>query len=140
MPEAPRDERPTTGVTPHFFITGNRAAEALDFYQRAFAAEVTSRHPAPDGKRLMHAALRINHGWVMLCDEFHEYGHVIPPPGSVFLHLQVDDADAWYNRALEAGCTVALAISDQFWGDRYGQVTDPFGHTWSIGHTLAAKT
>ncbi len=73
----------------------------------------------------------------MFSDAFHEYGYAAQPPASVMLHLQVDDADGWFTRAVEARCAVAAPIQNQFWGDRYGQVTDPFGHAWSIGSPLA---
>ncbi|MGH6987165.1 MAG: VOC family protein [Caulobacteraceae bacterium] len=129
-------ERPTTGVTPFLSISGGRAQEALDFYGRAFGAKVIERNLAQDGKRLMQGSMKLNGGWVMLSDEFPEQGYAAKPPASVTLHLQVDDADHWWKRALDAGCEVALPIADQFWGDRYGQVKDPFGHAWSIGSPL----
>jgi PhnB protein len=71
----------------------------------------------------------------MLSDDFPEYrgGQPAPAPASVTLHLQVDDADRWWNRAVEAGAAVTMPIADQFWGDRYGHLKDPFGHSWSIG-------
>ncbi len=128
-------ERPKTGVTPFLMIKGGRAAEALDFYCRAFAAEIVERTPAQNG-RLLQASAKINGGWVMLSDEFPEMGHPAPEPGAVTLHLQVDDADTWWTRALAAGAAVKMAIGDQFWGDRYGALTDPFGHSWSLGSTL----
>lgn len=133
MTELTRPERPTTGVTP---ILGGRGAEAVDFYAEAFGAQPVERNVAQDGKRLMQASMKINDAWVMLSDEFPEFGHAARPPASVVLHLQVDNANRWYQRAVDAGCTVAMPIADQFWGDRYGQVTDPFGRTWSIGSPL----
>ena len=129
-------ERPTTGITPFLSISGGRAEEALAFYERAFAAEVIERNIAQDGKRLMQASARINGGWIMLSDDFPEMGFTAPTPGAVTMHLQVDDADAWWRRALDAGATVAMEIGDQFWGDRYGQLKDPFGHSWSIGSPI----
>jgi PhnB protein len=128
------DQGPTTGVTPHLTIRDSRAAEAVDFYKAAFGAEEKMRMPAQDGKRLMHVHLVINGGSVMMNDDFPEYrGGASPEPASVTLHLQVDDADAWFDRATKAGATVTMPLADQFWGDRYGQVKDPFGHSWSIG-------
>ena len=125
---------PVTGVTPHLTIRDNKAAEAIDFYKAAFGAEEAMRMPADDGKRLMHGHIKINGGSVMLNDDFPEYrGGASAEPASVTLHIQVDDADTWFNRAVEAGATVTMPLSDQFWGDRYGQVQDPFGHSWSIG-------
>ena len=73
----------------------------------------------------------------MLSDEFPEYHAPSPPPAAVMLHLQVPDADAAFARAVEAGATVTMPLADMFWGDRYGQVRDPFGHGWSIGAPLA---
>lgn len=129
-------EWPTTGVTPFLTIREGRGQEALALYERAFGAQVIERNAAKDGKRLMQASLKLNSGWIMLSDEFPEQGHAAAPPASVMLHLQVDDAERWFNRAVQAGCTVAMPIADQFWGDRFGTVTDPFGHSWSVGSPL----
>jgi PhnB protein len=127
------EQSPSGGVTPHIAIREGKAAEAIDFYQRAFGAEELMRHPSDDG-RIMHAHLRINGGSVMLHDDFPEHsGAPMREPAGTILHLQVDDADAWWNRAVEAGCEVRFPLADQFWGDRYGQLRDPYGHTWSIG-------
>lgn len=134
---APADELgPTTGLTPHISVEGGKAA--IDFYIRAFGAEVVSQMPAEDGERLMHAHLHINGGSLMLHDHFPEYagGAPAPKPAGVVLHLQVANADAAFQRALDAGASVVMPLADQFWGDRYGQVKDPFGHTWSIGAPL----
>ena len=129
---------PRTGVTAHLTIGDNRAAEAVDFYAKAFGAEELGRHMADDGQRVMHSHLSLNGGSLMLNDDFPEYGGAATPPGSVTLHLQVADADAAWNRALDAGAVEKFPLADQFWGDRYGQVTDPFGFTWSIGAPLSA--
>jgi len=94
---------------------------------------------AEDGKRIMHAHLNLNGGSLMLNDDFPEFGlGAASEPAGVTLHLQVKDADAAWNRALEAGAKEKFPLADQFWGDRYGQVTDPFGFTWSIGAPLVA--
>jgi PhnB protein len=132
-----RDQQgPSGGVTPHITIRDRRAAEAIDWYRRAFGAEELMRHPTDDG-RLMHAHLRINGGSLMLHDDFPEHmGGPSQPPASVVLHLNVPDADAAWKRALDAGAGVRFELADQFWGDRYGQVTDPFGFIWSIGAPL----
>ncbi len=132
-------ERPTTGITPFLAIGDGQAEEALAFYERAFGAQVIERNVAQDGRRLMQASAKINGGWIMLSDDFPEMGFAAPMPGAVTMHLQVDDADAWWRRALEAGATVAMEIGDQFWGDRYGQLKDPFGHSWSVGSPIKAK-
>ncbi|MHA6769131.1 VOC family protein [Sphingobium ummariense] len=126
---------PAGGVTPHLTIGGGKAAEAIAFYAEAFDAVEQMRHMDQQGERIMHSHLIVNGGSVMLNDDFPEMsgGHAAPPPVGVTLHLQVDDADAWWGRAVKAGATVRFPLDDQFWGDRYGQVIDPFGHVWSIG-------
>lgn len=124
------------GVYPYLSVTRGKAA--IDFYTRAFGATEEFRQMADDGERILHARFRVNGQAVLLSDDFPEYrgGGNMPAPSGVTLHLEVDDADAWWNRALEAGATVAMPLADQFWGDRYGQLRDPFGHTWSIGAPL----
>ena len=133
------NQGPTDGITPHITIRDGKAIEAIDFYARAFGAE-QAMDPmlAEDGKRVMHAHLLLNGGHLLLNDDFPEYGGAATPPGSTTLHLQVADADAAWNRALEAGATEKFPLADQFWGDRYGQVMDPYGFTWSIGAPLSA--
>ena len=131
---ADHHDRPFPGVTPFLSIRDRRGREAVDFYVRAFGAEVASQNIAQDGERIMQAELRLNGGAVMLSDQFPEFqaGPGTAPEG-VTLHLQVDDADRWWERAVAAGCRVRMPIDDQFWGDRYGQLDDPFDHQWSIG-------
>lgn len=120
------------GITPYLTVRG--AVDAVEFYKRAFGAEELLRFPAEDGKRLMHCHLRINNADVMMSDEFPEYGAGLGAgPVGVTIHLAVDDADKWWDRAVQAGAKIKMPIGVQFWGDRYGQLTDPFGHTWSIG-------
>jgi len=129
--EAPK---PLTGVTPYLSIASRGGMAAVEFYARAFGAVEVRRMVADDGERLIHSHLHINGGSVMLSDEFPEMGGAVDvAPASVIVHLQVDDADEWWNRAVIAGAVPVFPLSDQFWGDRYGQVLDPFGHTWSIG-------
>ena len=128
------EQGPTGGITAHLTIRGNRAAEAIDFYRQAFGAGEIGRHMADDGKRIMHAHLKVNGGSLMLNDDFPEFGHgATAAPAAVTLHLQVPDADRAWEKALAAGAEIRFPLGDQFWGDRYGQVTDPFGFTWSIG-------
>lgn len=124
------------GVMPYLSVTGGKAA--IDFYSRAFGATEFSRAPADDGERILNSHLGVNGGSIMLSDDFPEYrgGTPAPAPSGVTLHLQVDDVDAWFKRAVDAGCTVKMALADQFWGDRYGQLSDPFGHTWSLATAL----
>ncbi|SEN34907.1 Uncharacterized conserved protein PhnB, glyoxalase superfamily [Duganella sp. CF517] len=119
-------------VTPHLVCDG--AAAAIDFYKKAFNAVETARMQTPDGK-IMHASVRIGDSNVMLVDEFPDYGSVGPKKlnGSpVTLHVYVPDVDRVFEQAIAAGATVRMPVEDQFWGDRYGQVVDPFGHNWSI--------
>jgi PhnB protein len=133
------DQEPEGGLTPHLAIGGGRAKDAILFYQAAFGAEELMRHAADDG-RLMHAHLKLNGASLMLHDHFAEHhgGADLAEPNGVVLHLQVTDADAWWNRAIGAGANVVLELADQFWGDRYGQVRDPFGHVWAIGAPVSA--
>jgi uncharacterized glyoxalase superfamily protein PhnB len=115
------------------YISAKDGPAQLDFYRKAFGAEVVSEMKADDGKRIMHASLAINGGHVMLSDAFPEYGHPWVEPANIVIHLQVDEPQRWYDRALAAGCDVAMPMEVQFWGDRYGHVKDPYGVTWSIG-------
>jgi PhnB protein len=119
-------------VSPHLVCAG--AADAIEFYKNAFGAQELCRMPMPDG-RIMHAAIRIGDSMIMLVDEMPDWGSLGPNArgGSpVTIHLQVEDSNALFERAVKAGATVKLPIDDMFWGDRYGIVTDPFGHNWSI--------
>jgi PhnB protein len=118
------------GLIPHLTVDG--ATSAIDFYKQAFAADEIARHPADDGKRLMHAHLKVNGCDLFLNDAFPEYGEPAKPPASVTLALRVDDPDKWWKRAVAAGASVTMPLDDQFWGDRFGQLKDPFGHAWSI--------
>jgi PhnB protein len=132
--ELSEDQGPTGGVTAHLTIRDNRGHEAIEFYKAAFGAEsAMDPYLAEDRKRIMHAHLLINGGHLMLNDDFPEYHGAASAPGSLTLHLQVTDADAAWNRAISAGATETMPLADQFWGDRYGQLKDPFGFTWSIG-------
>ena len=119
-------------LTPHLVVSD--AAKAIEFYKKAFGAQEMERFLRPDGKAVMHAQLKIGNSMLMLGNEF-------PPtclsPKSrggttVSLYLYVENADSAFERAVKAGCTVKMPMADQFWGDRIGQVEDPFGHQWSI--------
>ena len=120
-------------LTPYLVIKG--ASEAIEFYKRAFGAQEKVRMPGPDGKSVMHAELKIGDSPLMLADEFPDMGS-LGPHGiggtSVVIHVYVDDADAVFNQAVAAGAQVKMPLQDMFWGDRYGQLTDPFGHRWSV--------
>jgi uncharacterized glyoxalase superfamily protein PhnB len=119
-------------VIPHLVCEG--AADALEFYKKAFNAVETMRMPAPNG-RLMHAAITIGASTLMLADDFPEHGGLGPKAlkGSpVTLHITSPDVDAAFKQAVDAGASVRMPPADMFWGDRYCQVIDPFGHHWSI--------
>jgi PhnB protein len=122
-------------VTPHLVVRG--AARAIDFYTEALGAQELMRMPAPDGK-IMHAELRLGDSNVFLVDEFdepREEGITSPVKlgaTTVTVHLYVDDVDAAIQRAAAAGAKVTLPPTDMFWGDRYGRILDPFGHSWSL--------
>lgn len=119
-------------ITPHLVCAG--AADAIEFYKKAFNAQELGRFPGPQGK-LMHALIKIGDSMLMLVDEFPEWGSLGPNVRngtSVTLHLYVEDADRQFQQAVDAGCTVRMPLDDMFWGDRYGVVQDPFGHLWSI--------
>ncbi len=121
------------GVYPYLTVKGGKAA--LDFYTSAFGAAEEYRAYGEDGERIMHARFRVNGGAILLSDDFPEFrgGGAAPPAAGVTIHLEVDDADRWWSRAVETGATVIMPLADQFWGDRYGQLKDPYGHSWSIG-------
>jgi len=120
-------------VTPSLIV--HAAAEAIEFYERAFGAVEIDRAPSPDGMKIMHATIQIGDSRIMLSDEFPEMNCKGPralggTPTS--LHLYVEDADAVFEQAVAAGATVTMPIGDMFWGDRYGRVLDPYGHDWGI--------
>jgi PhnB protein len=126
-------------VYPHLVV--DDAAAAIDFYVKAFGATEYGRVPGPDGK-LVHAALNINGSTVMLNDDFPEMsgGKSMTPTSlggtPVTIHLVVTDVEDKFQRAVDAGATVVMPLEDQFWGDRYGMVRDPFGHQWSLGQPV----
>jgi PhnB protein len=123
----------TVGVYPYLTVKGGKAA--LDFYAQAFGATEEFRTYGEDGERIMHARFRVNSFAILLSDDFPEFrgGGEAPRPAGVTIHLEVDDADRWWKRAVDAGAKIVMPMADQFWGDRYGKVEDPFGHGWSIG-------
>jgi PhnB protein len=119
-------------LTPHLVCAG--AADAIEFYKKAFGAVEEGRIPGPDGK-LIHAMVRIGDSPLMLVDESPQWGMLGAKAlkGSpVTIHLYVDDADATVERAVAAGAKVTMPVAEQFWGDRYGTLEDPFGHHWSV--------
>ena|ERR1041385_449134 len=119
-------------LTPH--LTVRDADRALEFYKNALGAEVLNVARMPDGK-VLHAALRIGDSMLMLNDEFPEMGGLSPLSTGgtgVTIHIYAEKVDDLFNRAVSAGAKVKMPLMDQFWGDRYGIVTDPFGHSWSL--------
>lgn len=119
-------------ITPHLVCAG--AADAIDFYVKAFGAVEAARLPGPDGK-LMHGMVRIGDSALMLVDENAEWGALGPKAlggTAVTIHLYVDNADAVFERAVAAGATAKMPVTEMFWGDRYGVLIDPFGHSWSV--------
>jgi PhnB protein len=119
-------------LTAHLCVEG--AAKYIDFLKSAFGAEEISRAPGPNGK-LMHATVRIGDSLLMFNDDF--AAEFNQPPlaqgrSPLYMHLYVPDADATWAQAIAAGCEVTMPISDQFWGDRYGHLRDPFGTNWAI--------
>jgi PhnB protein len=121
-----------SSVTPYLIIRG--AAQAIDFYRRAFGATELLRMQAPDG-RVGHAEIKIGNSPLMLADEFPEMGAQSPQAlggAAVSFLIYVDDVDARFRQAIDAGGTVVRPVKDQFYGDRSGTLKDPFGHTWTI--------
>jgi uncharacterized glyoxalase superfamily protein PhnB len=120
-------------ITPTLVVSDTK--KAIEFYQKAFGASEISRAPGPDG-RIMHAEIKVGDSIIMLNDAFPEMGGPAAPAREANLpcglHLYVENADAVWERAVAAGATVTMPIMDMFWGDRYGKLRDPFGHSWSI--------
>lgn len=120
-------------ITPHLVVNG--ATKAVEFYKNVFGAKILSVHNTPDGK-VMHAEIQIGDSKVFLADEFP--GMSCPSPNTaggttVVLNLYSENVDQLFNKAVSAGATVVMPLGNQFWGDRYGQVVDPFGHRWALG-------
>ena len=130
-------------LIPH--LVCDPCSEAIDFYKKAFGAEEFHRLAAPDGRRIMHAAIVIGKSMVFLADDFPEFCGVSQSPLAlkgtpVTIHKYVDNCDAAIKRAQDAGATVLMPAADTFWGDRYGVVTDPYGHKWSFATHLKDHT
>lgn len=125
------------GPIPHLCVADGAAA--IDFYRKAFEVQELARHPADDGRRVLHAVLGLRGGIFYLCDHFPEFESGNAPPGAtspVTIHVNVDDVDAVFARAVAAGATALMPPTDAFWGDRYARLRDPFGHVWSLAHPL----
>ncbi|MEZ6243836.1 MAG: VOC family protein [Phycisphaerales bacterium] len=132
------------GVIPHLVV--NNAAEAIEFYKKAFGAEEVMRHPVPGSDKLMHAQIKIGGSLIYLCDDFPEFcGGKERNPGAlggtpVTIHQYVRDTDAVVKRASDAGAKVTMPPADMFWGDRYATVQDPYGHAWSFATHIKDMT
>jgi uncharacterized glyoxalase superfamily protein PhnB len=144
MPKAQPIPEGRAGLIPHLVCSSS--AEAIEFYKQAFGAEELCRMPAPDGRRIMHAEITIGGQPLFLVDDFPEFcGGKSSTPESlggtpVTIHRYVKDCDAAIKRAEKAGAAVKMPPQDMFWGDRYGIVVDPFGHTWSLATHLRDLT
>ena len=117
------------------FITVRNAAKAIEFYKQAFGAQERGGIAKDPSGKVMHAELKIGNSIIMLSDEYPEFGSRAPESGgitSMGLHIYVEDVDQAFDRAVKAGAIVEMPLADQFWGDRYGRLKDPFGHKWSI--------
>ena len=118
-------------VTPYLIV--DDAAEAIDFYKQAFGAEEKFRLPM--GDRIGHAEIKIGDSFIMLAEEFPDMGHLGPKARggtTVSLMVYVPDVDSAFKRALDAGAKQERPVENQFWGDKLGTLTDPFGHKWSL--------
>jgi len=124
-------------ITPHLVIKG--AEKAIEFYKNAFGAQVRGVHHTPDGK-VMHAELKIGDSNLMLADEFPGMGDAASPQTlggtTTTLSIYTDNVDELFDRAVKAGATATMPLANQFWGDRYGHVKDPFGHSWALGQHI----
>ncbi|KKC35901.1 glyoxalase [Devosia epidermidihirudinis] len=129
------DTPATSGLTPYINVDG--AAEAMDFYIRAFGAIERGRNTMGDDKRIIHGHVEVNGAPLYLSDFFPDHGFAAVAAQGYNLHLQVDDAQQWWDRAVAAGCTIVQPLKLEFWGDTYGQLKDPFGVTWAIGQSKA---
>ena len=129
-------------MAPHLVVKGG--LDAIKFYEEVLDADTQFLAMAEDGKRVMHAALDINDGMIYLCDDFGMGGVSAPKDGgaSVMIHLQLrkpKHVDAIMQKAVENGAEIVFPADDAFWGDRYGQIRDPFGHVWTFGAALKNK-
>ena len=130
VPEAQETPAVLGGVVAYLTVGG--ATKAAEFYERAFGAKEVTRVPVDEQGRTMHIHLYINGSSVMLGDAYPERGHPLKEPQGVTMHLMVDDIDAWFDRAVKAGAEVTMPVQVMFWGDRYGQLRDPFGVSWAM--------
>lgn len=128
--KANAEKAPVKGVAPQ--LTSNDGQAQMDFYVKAFDAKVLNAMQGENGK-YMHINLGINDGNLLMSDAMPEYGYPYVAPAGYTVHLQVAEPQKWFDRAVAAGCTATVPMEVMFWGDRYGQLKDPFDVTWSIG-------
>ena len=129
-----------SGLSPYLVVSD--AVAAIEFYNQAFGAKEVARHTAPNSTKIMHARMDVFGSILMLADDFPEMmgGKPRTPQAlggtPVTLHLQLEDVKTVWDQAIAAGATVVMPLKDQFWGERYGQFLDPFGHVWSVSQVL----
>lgn len=137
MADQPVAPSASSALTPYLSIDG--AAKAVELYKKAFGAEVVAIQPPDEKGRLMHAHLHIHGASLMMSDFYPEHGHPPVPHQGFNILITTDKIDDDYKRAVEAGCTATMPPKDMFWGDRYGQLKDPFGVTWAMTQPGAAQ-
>ena len=120
------------------YLTVGGAAKATEFYQRAFGAELAFMYPTDEQGRTMHIHLYVNGSSLMLGDAYPEQGYALEKPQSFTLQLLVEDHDAWWNRAVDAGAEILMPPQVMFWGDRWGLLRDPFGVSWAVNAPVKA--
>lgn len=129
-PDTPTTAPVRSGLVAYLTLGG--ALRAAEFYTRALGAEIAAAVPPDEQGRTMHVHLYLNGASLMLSDAFPEYGHALQPPQAFTLTLIVEDIDAWWRRAIEAGASAVKEPEEMFWGDRYAQLRDPFGVLWAL--------
>lgn len=137
--QTPITEQPQVPAVPVLgglicYLQVDGAMKAAEFYKKAFGATIAFAFPPDEKGRTMHVHLHINGTSLMLSDAYPEHGHPHKEPQAFTLQLHPgsDEIDAWWNRAVDAGCKVTMPLDVMFWGDRYGQLTDPFGVGWAM--------
>ena len=121
------------------YLTVNTASKAIDFYKRAFNAEELFRETVPDRQKILHARIKIGDSIVRLSDEFSGSTHRAPVTlgaTTVTLHIYTENVDGLWQQAVQAGAKVVIPLDNQFWGERYGMLIDPFGHQWSMSMAI----
>ena len=125
------------GLVAYLQVDG--ALKAAEFYKRAFGAESVFNYPPDEQGRTMHVHLYINGSSLMLSDAYPDHGYPLEKPQAFTMTLMIeDDIDAWWNRAVEAGCEITTPLQVMFWGDRYGALRDPFGVSWAMNAPVKA--